>query len=591
MYTVNFTETNNPDKAPITVVDQVLNKETSLSFPGNKYYNYPPVIGENLLHLLENFARDTAPGTISGEGLPVQGQLWYDNGNNILKVFDGISWKEASGIKVSSTTPTGVLGDLWVNTTTKQLNLYSGSNWIVVGPQSTGSGSQTGIEIVSVNDTSLPVAIPHDIVKIISEDRIIGIVSKTQFTPKTAISGFPIIYQGITLSNIDKSNVSAPIKFWGVASEADSLRVNNNAIPGSKFLRSDQANTVSAAFTINSDGGLNIRDFNIASLSSQSKVQFLSSNPGNAVEFTLRKSDNSGSTSVLYLDSRGRIGVNNYNPLVALDVGGDIRATSIDLSSTSSTISLNTTGGITVAKEAIIGGKITSSGTIIVNNKNGTVPIIGAIIEPGDTNSSEKYDIGSTTKRFRYVYANKFYGDLQGTFSGNVDGNITGSANHLAQTNIFRIRGDITSSPTDQAFNGVTETGEVVFTTILTPTAISDRTSITRSLSSDELLLNRIGVGLVKQTQNDFVSSIGVIPIGGIVPYLGIITTDNDIPPRFQLCDGREISKTMYPELFLKFRYEYSTVISGDLFKLPDLRNSFGVYPSINYIVYTGVLA
>lgn len=61
-YQVNFTETSNPSKPSITVQDQSLDAlSTSLTFVGKNYAGYARPIAENFLHLLENFAKTTAP--------------------------------------------------------------------------------------------------------------------------------------------------------------------------------------------------------------------------------------------------------------------------------------------------------------------------------------------------------------------------------------------------------------------------------------------------------------------------------------------------------------------------------------------------
>lgn len=49
-----------------------------------------------------------------------------------------------------------------------------------------------------------------------------------------------------------------------------------------------------------------------------------------------------------------------------------------------------------------------------------------------------------------------------------------------------------------------------------------------------------------------------------------------DIPPIGWIeCDGKSLSKTEYPALFTAIQYRYSTVTSGDLFNVPDLRGEF----------------
>ena len=80
-------------------------------------------IAENFLHLLENFAKSTAPGN------PITGQLWFNTttgSENQLKVYNGTNWVAAGNVKKSTTAPvSSVLGDLWVDTDNQQLNWWS----------------------------------------------------------------------------------------------------------------------------------------------------------------------------------------------------------------------------------------------------------------------------------------------------------------------------------------------------------------------------------------------------------------------------------------------------------------------------------
>ena len=89
-YTINFTDVSN--KGSITVEDNTLNVQTSLSFPGRNTTAYGTAINENFLHLLENFAAPNPPAN------PAEGQVWYDNSTTVnqLKVYDGTNWVEAS---------------------------------------------------------------------------------------------------------------------------------------------------------------------------------------------------------------------------------------------------------------------------------------------------------------------------------------------------------------------------------------------------------------------------------------------------------------------------------------------------------------
>ena len=90
-YIVNFTDREN--KLPITVFDNTSSTDTSLSFPGRNVTGYGQIIAENFLALLENFAKGEAPVN------PVEGQLWYDTVDGVLKLWDNVNWKAASNIQ------------------------------------------------------------------------------------------------------------------------------------------------------------------------------------------------------------------------------------------------------------------------------------------------------------------------------------------------------------------------------------------------------------------------------------------------------------------------------------------------------------
>ena len=89
-YTVNKTNSSaSPNQ--YTVQDGVVNEQTDLKLIGKGYAGYGELIGENFLHLLENFSNPSAPSK------PISGQLWWDSSNSKLKVYTGTAWQASGG--------------------------------------------------------------------------------------------------------------------------------------------------------------------------------------------------------------------------------------------------------------------------------------------------------------------------------------------------------------------------------------------------------------------------------------------------------------------------------------------------------------
>lgn len=580
-YQVKFTETTNPAKPSLTVSDQSLNSETSLVFPGKNYAGYAPVIAENFLHMLENFAKNTAPPN------PVQGQLWYDNsaGVNLLKVFDGTTWTPAGTVKKSESAPlviSSLKGDLWVDTVNQQLYVYSGSNWLLIGPQFS-SGLKTGPDIETITDTA---NIDHNVITMYSENYRVAIVSKSSFTPKTAIQGFSTINQGFNLSTVDATSTTAPSKFWGTAEKADALIVNGSAVDASNFLRKDESSTTNFPLNVRNNGGIGIgSDLSFSLSTDANSTVFYSKTSGNYIEFKL---NNLGTTITgIHIDSNGYIGLgpNNTNPQQALDVAGNIITDGnlIVQGTTDATLlgigSIATDGGLSVAKRSQFGGDVSINGGLHFSHldTNGD-PTAGTVIQPSTDDATDLYDLGTSTRRFRNIYAQSFVGNFNGSFTGSLAGNISGSAAKLASPTNFRIRGDI-SSTTDIQFDGQlpqvgSPSGTQIFNTVVTSDIISNKDLTTASYLDDTLLVYRNSTQSLKQvSKQTFISNIPIVPIGALFPYAG--TT---LPAGYLFCDGSELRIGDYPDLYARIGYTYKTpslLIGKATFALPDLRGRF----------------
>lgn len=578
-YQVRFTDYTNPAKPAKIVDDYTLNTQTSLTFVGKNYAGYAPVIAENFLHLLENFANSSEPLN------PVEGQLWYDNtpGVNILKVYDGTQWVSASSVKKQSSQPStsaSIKGDLWVDTENQQLYLYTGSNWLLIGPQYS-SGAQTGTVVETITDTA---NVDHSVVSLYSAGYRIAIVSKSVFFPKTVIPGFASIKQGINLSTLD-SGTNTPEKFWGTASQADALVVNGTAVASSSFLRADQTSTSNYQFNVRSSNGISIGSnlsFSLTTDSLTSSAYLTSKSSGSSISFRLTNGTTQNTTLRLTADGKVGIGVNNTSPSATLDVLGTVASSgkltiNDTTDATLSTASLLTAGGLTVSKTSNLKGAVNTYGIVSVNLlDNQGNPIAGTAISPATTTASGLYDIGTATKKFRTVYANTFSGAFTGTLTGSVVGDVSGSAAKLASATRFSI-GDNGALKSDVVSNVVSFDGQgddpVIFTAQVTQDFIANKTEATDSFASDQLLIFRTGAGLYRQTKQTLVSNIPTVPVGAIMPYAG------STPPQgYVLCDGSEYLVTDFPSLFNIIGYTYKSpalLVGSNTFAVPDLRGRF----------------
>ena len=554
----NIDHSDAPNYGSITVSDQTLNTETSLTFVGKNYTGYSQYIAENFLHLLENFAKATPPLN------PQVGQLWYDTGllsnpsQPQLKVWDGTNWIAAGNVKKAISAPlanTATIGDLWVDTANQQLSLWSGSNWILVGPQFS-EGTQSGPKIESIVDTTAPIGISHTVISLVVSNEIVAIISKDAFTPKTTIAGFDTIKQGINISTKDfDGNGTVLNKLWGIAETANNLLVGNSVIAASNFLRSDVASVTNYGLGIRNNSGLTVgSDLSTLLTTTQIGESVLYNKiEGSSIFIRVRQS---GIDKDVITVSGTNVGVNKTNPTEALDVSGSIKASdSLSITGTTNstnitTGSLKTAGGAAITKNLYVGQNLVVSGTAAT----GALSVVGAITASGAITAPT---ITATT--------------FNGTFVGQVAGSVTGTATQLSSPTVFSLTGDMTSNAI--SFTGAQIGGVATFTTVLSADFINTKTSVLDSFESDELIINRIGTGIRKTNKQTFLSNVATMPAGAILPFAG--TT---IPNGYLLCDGSEQLISSFPELFAVIGYTYKPlvdILGVSTFALPDLRGRF----------------
>jgi hypothetical protein len=237
-YTINLTD----GAVFATIADGTINTSSSMTLVGKNYAGYGQFLDTNFIHLLENASNTTAPGA------PLEGQLWWDSGNLLMKVYNGTVWKTISSATSSATAPTNnVTGDLWYDTTNAQLKVWTGTSFLLVGPQFTSSQGTTGAIAATITDN---VTVTHTVIELYVNDDIVGIISKdATFTPQVAIPGFTTIRPGITLATLIGGQ--APL-FQGTATNSQLL----NSLSSNVFMRSDSNTSTSGTLSVVNNSGL-----------------------------------------------------------------------------------------------------------------------------------------------------------------------------------------------------------------------------------------------------------------------------------------------------------------------------------------------
>ena len=262
----------------VTLADGTIDTATTdITLIGKGYAGFGERLNENLLRMLENFNNTTAPANKQ------QGQIWFDQNNKQINVYTGTKWKPVGSTTNSTTAPANaVQGDLWFDTANTQLYVHTGSAWTLIGPTTvSGSGVTQMVPEVLQDNTG----VNRSILKMVTEDVVVGIVSNLAFTPSSSeanavaltAAGFSAVAQGVQLS----STVSSA-KFRGTATDSDAL----GGVAVANFLRSDANDSTTGHLEILNDNGLRIGagadiemtmtgdDFTIANVTSDGDINF-----------------------------------------------------------------------------------------------------------------------------------------------------------------------------------------------------------------------------------------------------------------------------------------------------------------------------
>lgn len=524
----------------LTIEDNTINQQTSLDLPGRGYPGYGVKIDESLLHLLENFAATTAPRE------PSIGQLWYDtSAAGGLKVYNGANWLDAGGLKSGAVRPAGAIsspGDLWSDTSSQQLYLWNGTNWVLIGPEYS-EGLITGAKADIIVDVS---NLEKTVLFLYAAGQPIGIVSTETFTPKNFIPGFTTIKAGL--------NVSSNVIINGIADRSNNLVVDGTSVPGNQFMRKDQANISNEALTIRSNQGLSVgldsaMRFEVGGVTGNIKHSSQNSNINISVT-----NANGNTKQVLRVQGTERVGVNT-NPDEALHVAGNIKVTGTDVQGENGDLSLQ--GNADITGNLDVTGTSTFTGEITAGTLN-TSSVISNSITPSTTQG----EIGSVNSPYNTVYTNTVIAE---TLLGNFQGRATSAQrwDSPIQVQFGGANSDISSEPFE-----IDGTQNITISADVAGTFVTNKDTVSTAADTDTYLIQR-GGQLFKVPFNIIRAALPQIPVGTIVPFGGPTAPDG-----WKLCDGSEVLIIDYESLFLVIGYNYgpiSTVTSGN-FKLPDLR-------------------
>lgn len=470
-YTIYFSDPTKYSSA-LVIEDNILNSvQTSLTFVGKNAANYSAAVSTNFLHLLENHANTTPPNN------PIEGQLWYDSGTNKLKINDGTSsganWKSVNGVYQETEEPeSAVTGDIWIDTISFQLKVKNAEgDWVLVGPSLDG-GSKSGSIPEVINDTF---GDPHTVISNYVDGNIVEIISAEQFTPQIKIDGFDIIKAGLNLTTENSAILNA------TSYASQNILVTTpirSYVNGNYFVRNDIDNSMSGILNAKSGITLGIDPTFVIQKEGTYKNKFVNAVDGGSFVFQVIKDEIYN--EILTIDGNTRrIGINNVNPQVALDVTGSARFSGTVTITTNADDALVITGAatfghtVTMASTATFSTTATFSNGLVVGNTGETISNKKPIITPAQHN---KYTIGTTSTAFKEIHATTLIGDLTG---------VADKAKELTTTATITITGDIASAGIQYSGKGDPKQ----FSTTLQTQAITSRNTVTSVSTDDEILV------------------------------------------------------------------------------------------------------
>ncbi len=404
----------------VTLADGTIDTATTdLALIGKGYAGFGEKLNENLVKLLENFNNTSAPSN------KIQGQLWFDQTNKRLNVYDGTKFKPAGGPTNSATAPSNaVQGDFWFDTGNNQLYTYNGSSFTLIGP-TTVSGSGVTQVVTEVGQDNA--GVNQSYLKLVVNDAVVGVVSNGAFTPSSTetngaaliAAGFSTVAQGLQLSSA-VSNA----KFRGTSTDSDGL----GGVAAANYLRSNANDTTSGSLGVLNDSGITIGAGSDITMSlSSDNLTIANTTQDKDIIFTVN--DGGSTTTLITLDG---------------DTGR---------------VELPSVGDITIKGSAVVTGDLEVKGTQTVLNTS-TLTIEDNIIELNRNISSNsgmpnysgikvnRGSISTATEQDLFWVWDETFADDGTTIHGNAGGAFTafksgGGDDELSAATLVDIRANV----------------------------------------------------------------------------------------------------------------------------------------------------
>tara|TARA_B100000575_G_scaffold289257_1_gene290735 strand:- start:1579 stop:3228 length:1650 start_codon:yes stop_codon:yes gene_type:complete len=352
----------------VTLPDGTIDTTTTdLALFGKSYAGFGEKLNENLVKLLENFNNTSAPNN------KIQGQLWFDQTNKTINVYDGTKFKPVGSPTPSTAQPTNaVLGDEWFDTNANQFYIYNGADWTLIGPTTVSGSGVTQVIPETAPDNA---GVNQSYLKLVANDAVVGVVSDVAFTPSATditaqalvTAGFATVGQGIQLSS-----AVAAVKFRGTATDTDAM----GGVAAANYLRSNANDTTTGRLTVQNDLGIRIGgglDINMSMSGDNFTIANTTSNGD--IAFTLNSTVFGGTRKVMDMDGgTGRVNIFE---------GGDITCDNLTVRGTQ--VIMNTS-------------KLSVEDNIIELNRNissnaATPKFTGIKVKRGSTSSAIEQDL------------------------------------------------------------------------------------------------------------------------------------------------------------------------------------------------------